>query len=922
MNLQRLLRIFFTVGIFLLVIFASSVIGFITDLWWFQEVGYQDVFLKTLTTKIGLFLAGFLLVVMFFLGNVLVSVRTKIPWIIFIPPSLVGQPITLVQKVVFRISVGVSLLLGILGGLVVASQWERLLRFSHVTATGTTDPIFHQDISFYFFTLPLLQFGVTILQILLFITLLWCGLIYLGRGSFQLKHLLFTSLKKKFTKEVSTENKPTHRIAYRHLGILLFLCLCTFAANIYLSLFSLLTQQGNVILGAGFTDVTIGIPLTYLSLGSAVLTALAALVWGVTGKVKPLFATVILSFMIGIVSAVVPLVFQNFIVAPNELAKETPYIKHNIEATKQAFSLDQVVERKISADKQLTAEDIANNQPTINNVRLWDREPLLSTFSQIQEIRTYYEFVSVDNDRYVLDGALRQVMLSPRELAIDTIPSRNWINETLTFTHGYGLTAGPVNQVTREGLPVLFVKDIPPESSQQALRVTQPEIYYGELANEYVVVKTKAKEFNYPKGEENVYATYTGTGGVQIDSWWKKLIYALHFGSLNLFLSNDVTTDSRIMYHRQVVDRVQKIAPFLQLDSDPYMVVVDGKLSWILDGYTMSSRYPYAQTVEFAGQPANYVRNAVKVVVNAYDGKVTFYLADTKDPLIASYAGAFPTLFKPLSEMPENMRTHLRYPEAVFQAQTAIYTLYHMDDPQMFYNREDQWEIPSIGNDTNETDQTKFAPRHMIMKLPGEEKEEFLLMLPFTPRAKDNMAAWMVARNDGEQYGKLVVYQFPKQKLIFGPRQIIGRINQDPEISRQISLWDQRGSQVIQGPLLVIPIEESLIYVRPLYLKSETGKIPELKRIIVAYENRIAMEETLEGALGRIFGKEEGETEQTPAIGEAQLTPTPPQSAPASTIQEANDAYTKALEAQKAGDWSRYGEEINRLGEILQRLEK
>lgn len=922
MNIKRFLRIFIVIGIFFLFVFASSIVSFFTDLWWFQSVGYESVFLKAVTSKLLFFIGGLLFVSLFFLGNAIIAIRTKIPWIIFVPPSVVGQSMSLSQKVIFRFSFAVSIVFGIIGGLALMSQWQLILRFLSAPISGEIDSIFHQHISFYFFTLPVIQFLFSLVQVVVFITLIWCGLIYIGRGSFQIKRVLLSAFKKKFASQhIETEKSFSHKTAYRHLGVLLFFLFILSAGKLYLSLFYLLTSSHDVFFGAGFTDVTVRIPFIYLSVGLALATAIAVLFWGISGKIKPFFATLVLSVIISVASTIVPSFFQNLIVSPNELAKETPYIKHNIAATKKAFLLDHVSERKIDAKTQLTADDIKKNQPTINNVRLWDRDPLLSTFSQIQEIRTYYEFISIDNDRYILNDELRQVMLSPRELATDSIPSRNWINETLTFTHGYGLTAGPVNQVTKEGLPVLFVKDIPPFTTQKELTVDQPEIYYGELANEYVVVKTKAKEFNYPKGEENVYETYQGTGGVQIDSLWKKLMYAIHFGSLKLLLSNDITNDSRIMYDRQIVARVQKIAPFINFDNDPYMVVVDGKLYWMLDGYTMSNQYPYSQQVQFAGQQVNYLRNSVKVVVNAYDGTVTFYLADTKDPLIASYQGVFPDLLKPLSDMPKALRAHLRYPEELFRAQTAMYTLYHMDDPQIFYNREDQWEIPSVGNDNDPNEQSKFAPRHMIMKLPEEKKEEFILMLPFTPRAKDNLAAWMVARNDGDNYGKLVVYQFPKQRLVYGPRQIIGRINQDPEISRQISLWDQRGSQVIQGPLLVIPIEESLIYVRPLYLKSETGKIPELKRVIVAYENKIAMEETLEKALGKIFGIENEDAntqsrEKQPVVSGKQGETVQ------ASINEAQAAFDRALDAQRAGDWSRYGEEIKRLGDILQQLRK
>jgi hypothetical protein len=674
----------------------------------------------------------------------------------------------------------------------------------------------------------------------------------------------------------------------------------------------LLTSQSGPVFGAVFTDANVMIPILRISVFAYGLAAILALFYGISGKLSPLLGAISLTVLIGFASTIIPSVFQKLIVAPNELAKETPFIKHNIEATRKAYGLDNVEIRKISADKPITAKDIAANNITIKNVRLWDRDPLLSTFSQIQEIRTYYEFASVDNDRYRINNEIRQIMLSPRELASDSLPNKNWINERLTFTHGYGVAAGPVNQVTPEGLPVLFVKDLPPKSEVKELSVEQPEIYYGEILNDYVLVKTKSKEFDYPKGEENVYTTYKGLGGVEINSPLRRLFYSIKFTSLKLFLSSDITSQSRIQYFRNIQERVGKIVPFLSFDQDPYLVIADGKLYWILDAYTSTNQYPYSQPLTPNGGNINYIRNSVKAVVDAYNGKVSFYLSDPNDPIIKTYAKIFPKSFRPLSDMPKSLISHLRYPQDIFSLQTAIYTTYHMDDPQIFYNKEDQWEIPSIAEVT-------MTPRHMIMKLPKEKIEEFILMLPFTPKAKDNLSAWMVARNDDKEYGKLVVYHFPKDKLVFGPKQVIGRINQDAEIARQISLWDQRGSQVIQGPLLVIPIEESLVYVRPLYLKAEAGKIPELKRVIVAYQNKIAMEETLEAGLAKIFGTAAGEAQpfkDTP-IAEVQID-----TSKENLTKQAVESYEAAIRFQKEGNWAAYGEELKKLGEILSELNK
>src|SRR5437870_1899374 len=536
------------------------------------------------------------------------------------------------------------------------------------------------------------------------------------------------------------------------------------------------------------------------------------------------------------------------LVAPNELVKETPQLAYHIAATRRAWGLDSVVTRDLTGEAGLTERDIRANRPTIDNIRLWDRDPLLQTFGQLQEIRTYYDFVSVDDDRYWIDGQYRQVLLSPRELNSASLPTRTFINERLTFTHGMGLTLGPVNQVTQEGLPVLFIKDLPPASSV-SLRVTRPELYFGELADSWVFARTAQKEFDYPSGDENIFTAYAGTGGVRVGSFLRRLVLATYLRSLKVLLSSDITSDSRAMYFRNIRVRARTALPFFSFDGDPYLVVTDsGRLRWILDAYTATSRYPYAQPL---ADGTNYMRNSVKVVIDAFDGTVTAYLADPRDPLVLTLAKVFPGIFQPLDAMSADLRAHLRYPEDLFRVQTDMYATYHMAEPEIFYHREDQWQKPVLSRPGERPD--PFL-RHIVMRLPEERQAEFILMVPFTPRGKDNLAAWMVARNDGEHYGRLVLYRFPKQSLVYGPTQIVNRINQDTEISRQISLWDQRGSEVIRGHLLVIPIEESLIYVQALYLRAEGGRIPEMKRVVVAHENQVVMEETLEAGLTRLFG--------------------------------------------------------------------
>ena len=615
------------------------------------------------------------------------------------------------------------------------------------------------------------------------------------------------------------------------------------AIEFHLQRFGLLVGENGVVTGIGFADYYGQLPILHtMSILSLIGAGLSFFIATGRGLKKVALALTGIG-VIYLAGSFYPKILQNFVVNPNELIKETPFIEHTISGSLLAYGLNNTESKKLTGAESLNAESIKANSLTIENIRLWDQEPLLDTLGQLQEIRTYYQFNSVDHDRYTIDGKYRQTLLSPRELKSENLPNRTWINEHLTFTHGYGVSLSPVNQITPQGLPVLLIKDIPPRSSVD-LKVGQPEIYFGELSNDHVFVNTGTKEFDYPEGEKNVYKNYEGSGGFPVDSFINKALLAARFKTLKILFSQDINNESRVLMYRNITERVLKVAPFLRLDSDPYLVVTEGKMKWIYDAYTVSDRFPYSQTIPRFG---NYVRNSVKVVIDAYDGSMDFFISDPNDPIIQTWKNVFPELFKGLNEMSEDLRKHIRYPSDLFTIQAFIYATYHMKAPQVFYNKEDLWEIPEIDNKMME-------PYYTIMKLPGNKAEEYILMLPFTPSGKSNLSAWMVAQSDGENYGKLIAYTFPKQKLIYGPNQIVARINQDAEVSRQISLWDQRGSKVIQGTMLVIPIEESLIYVRPLYLKADAGKIPELKRVIVGYEDTIAMERTLEEALAKIFG--------------------------------------------------------------------
>ena len=789
--------------------------------------------------------------------------------------------------------------MALLFGLGAMGGWLDVLRFIHQAPFGETDPVFGRDVSYYVFTVPLVGSATGFLWVLTILSLLVTVLLYLLRRDIVV-----------FRQQVTVG--PSARL---HLASLIALLFLLTALRVYfVRLPGLLYSTTGPLVGASFADLhakLIGLRLA----GIAAVVGAGLVLWGVRGSRlarNTVFALGIYLAVSLLSVLVYPAIVQRLVVAPNELAKEAPQLARHITATRRAWGLDSVVTRDLTGEARLTERDIRANRATIDNVRLWDRDPLLQTFGQLQEIRTYYDFVSVDDDRYWIDGQYRQVLLSPRELNPASLPTRTFINERLTFTHGMGLTLGPVNQVTAEGLPVLFIKDLPPVSNV-SLRVTRPEIYFGELTDSWVFARTGQREFDYPSGDENIFATYEGTGGVTVGSWWRRLVFAAYFRSLKVLLSSDITNDSRAMYLRNIRVRARTALPFLLFDGDPYLVIdTGGRLRWILDAYTATSRYPYAQPI--AGG-INYLRNSVKVVIDAFDGSVAAYLADPADPLARTLARVFPGIFQSLEAMPADLRPHLRYPQDLFQAQSDMYATYHMAEPETFYHREDQWQKPVLSQGAETQD--RFL-RHIVMRLPGEQEAEFIFMVPFTPRGKDNLASWMVARNDGEHYGQLVVYRLPKQSLVFGPTQIVNRINQDAEIARQISLWDQRGSEVIRGNLLVIPIEESLIYVQPLYLRAEGGRIPELKRVVVAHQNRVVMEETLEGGLARLFGG---------VVGPA-ATATEPAAAPESgegrvvdLARRASELYQRAVEAQRAGDWARYGEELSRLGEVLRQLQ-
>ncbi|RQW87218.1 MAG: UPF0182 family protein [Geobacter sp.] len=872
--------------------FLASLLNLYIDWQFFAETGYSEVLTASLLAKIGCGLFFGVLLLAFLLINLIPALRSRFPRAaITIMEGTVYQLKTAeAERLIKPIALIAAFILALFAGNWGALQWEKLLLFRNMLPVGTTDPILGKDIGFYLFSLPFLQILAAFSRLTSLFGIVMVSVVYFVNGGIAL----------------TPRGAHIAEKVRKHLALLTGLFLLTFSIGFYLDCFKLLFSETGAVYGAGYADVTARL-LVYRTL--AVLTPLAAVIvaagiWKARWR-QALVAPVVLMAIFGIGIKVYPALLEKFKVAPNELALEMPYLEHGITFTRLGYDLDKIETIPFDVDDKLNAADIANNDQTIKNIRLWDHAPLLRTYSQLQQIRTYYKFHDVDNDRYLVNDQYTQVMLSPRELSYNDLPSRNWINERLIFTHGNGLTFGPVSRISKEGLPEFFIKDIPAVSLAD-ITVSKPEIYYGELSNDYVIVKTRVPEFSYPTATGNINTTYSGKGGVPLDSLLKRALFATYFRTEKILLSSDISKESRILYYRNIVQRVKTVAPFLLLDSDPYMVVTkDGRLVWMIDAYTYSDNLPYSKPVS---NGINYMRNSVKIVVDAYNGTLNFYISDSKDPLVKVYARIFPKLFKPLEAMPEDLRSHIRYPHQFLRIQAAMFAAYHMTDPKVFYNKENLWEIPSLGENPME-------PYYTIMKLPGEKKEEYILLLPFTPAKRDNLAAWLTARCDGPNYGKLLAYTFPRDRLIYGPKQIDARINQDSAISQQLTLWGQRGSEVIRGSMLVIPIEKSLLYVQPLYLAA-TDKIglPELQRVIVAYRDEVVMEETLELALQKLFG---GARTTPKTAGE--IGPALPQSQ-SGLAAEAMKVYDRALEMQRQGNWAGYGEELRKLKQILQQM--
>lgn len=899
-------------------------IHLVTESWWFQAIGLADVFWTRITWQVIIWVVTFVAYALFVWGNYALAMRVTRDRRFYFLDSPAWQ--SHAESLPRYIALTLIGLLALASALSSVGTWETTVKYLNPSTFGVSDPIFMHDVGFYVFQLPFyvgLQQGV--LGLLLW-TLMIAVIVYALKGEIRPER----GWKYFLTGEVKA-----------HLCLLLTAIAIVIALGFWLQRYELLYSTTGVVFGAGYTDVNARLAaygvMAFVTLAIATLFILS--LWR-SGFSLPLVSIALYLSILLLVNGLYPWFQQKFVVEPNELEKERPFIENSIAFTRQAYDLDQVQTVDFPVQENLDRTDLERNITTLQNIRLWDYQPLLKTYQQLQEIRSYYQFLDVDIDRYTLGSNYRQVALAARELDYDAVSpkAKTWVNQRLKYTHGYGVVMSPVNQVTADGLPELFIKDIPPKSKID-LALDQPRIYYGEATKHYVFTGTSTDEFDFPQGDENADNRYDGLGGVPMGTWFKRFAYAYELGNFKILISNYFTPESRIHYYRSIRDRIQHVAPFLHFDSDPYLVVIDGRLQWIVDAYTSSNRYPYSEPLirshdpgsiltdpnisHLASQNINYIRDAVKVVVDAFDGSLHFYIVDAADPVLATYRKIFPSLFEPLENASPTLRSHFRYPHNLFKIQAQIYREYHMANPEVFYNREDLWRLPT---QLYEGNPVVMEPYYAIMRLPQTPKEEFIQILPFTPANKDNMVSWLAGRSDAENYGKLLLYEFPKQQLTYGPSQIEAFINQTPEISQQLTLWGQQGSAVIRGNLLVIPIEQSLLYIEPIYLRSEQGELPELKRVIVFYGNQKVMQPTLEAALATIFGEGRPLTTAAAVPIPPDQPPEPPPTQPLSEtvsalVRSALTTYQQGQEALRQGDWQRYGTTQRELESLLQQLD-
>lgn len=907
--------------------------GFLTNWMWFDSLGYEKVFwtkfLSQLEIGVPVFLVAMLLVRIY-----LKSLKKH--YFIEVESHEIPD-----EKRLNKISWGMSVVFGLLVGLTAgASTWMDFRQFANATSFDLKDPLFHLDISFYVFKLAFLTkannivLGIVVGVVI--ITLLYYGILITVRTPDMFEWepeepegpetsgenaIPFTrKYRKKPSEKRTLDLNNDNMIQLLHiasgkltlLGIVFYLMV---AMDFLMRQFDLLHVHTGAVYGAGFTDVNVKLWVYRLIMVLSIVGAVTLCHHMHRKEPKKLVRIPIAIVAVGLLGGVVSFAVQNLLVSPDEINKESKYLERNISYTRHAYGLDNIKVEEFPAEQNLNRQAIRDNSQTITNIRINDYEPVQDFYNQTQSIRQYYDFNDVDIDRYNIDGEQTQTYLAAREINESKISS-TWINRHLKYTHGYGAAVSRVDAVTASGQPDIIVKNIPPESEAKDTDITRPEIYFGELTNDYVIVNTDEQEFDYPNGNENSYSTYKGKAGIKLNLL-NRILFSVREGSMKLLVSSNVNSDSRIIINRNIKDRVEKLMPYLSYEKDPYMTVVNGKLYWIVDAYTTSSYYPYSEPYSGEVGSTNYIRNSVKVVVDAYNGDTTFYVVDQDDPVARTYQKIYPTLFKDVKEMPEGIRKHIRYPNSLLKIQAGVYTKYHMDQVKVFYQDEDLWDI---AHQIYGTEEKEMDPSYFIFELPDEKKAEFINMIPFTPKSKQNMTAIMMARNDGNRYGQLLVYKFPKNKTVYGPMQIEAQIDQNTEISKEFSLWNSSGSKYRRGDLFVIPINNSIMYVEPVYLEASNQAIPEMKRVIVAYGDKIAYESTLEDALADLFGEDEnGGQSQSAAASSGKNNSG--KSNTKELIQKANEAYENAVNAQKSGNWKKYGDYLDELEKYLNQLE-
>ena len=904
---------------FLLFFLGSRMLTYFTDWLWFDSLNFTSVYFTRILASGITFIVGAVVFWLILAGNVALATRLNNKGGSSPLDTLASS--TLGFRVTPVLHAG-AVILAMFSGLALRFQWNEILLFLNQVEFGVFDPIFNQDVSFFIFSLPILK----------------------ALRSFLLTALIFSLIGAVLVSGLDWRSWFESRKVKTHLSLLLVGILVLIAWQYQLRGFELVYSSRGAVFGGGYTDVYAQLPIfrimAVVTLVIAVLVLaniFLSIAWKAIAYVLGLWILVAL-----VLGNFLPNIIQRFVVTPNEFTREAPFIKHNIEFTRLAFDLNELDSLAFNAREALTSDDLVAENETISNIRLWDYRPMQTTYNQIQALRQYYQFQDIDIDRYIVDGKQKQVLLSARELVPDQLSgeAQTWVNQRLVYTHGYGVAASPVAEITFDGLPTFLLQDLPPKGQ---IPISKPQIYFSEVSRDYVIVNTNTKEFDYPSEEGNVFTSFQGDSGIRIGNLLTRLAFTLRFADTNLLLTGDITPESKLLWKRNIHERLNEVAPFLQYDEDPYIVIGgDGELYWFIDAYTYSRLFPYSQGATLRnGLNVNYIRNSVKVVINAYDGSMNFYLVDRQDPIASAYASVFPDLFDDIDEMPEGLRSHIRYPQDLFSIQARVLTIYHMTNPSEFYNREDVWQWPQEFFDN---EPREMEPYYVLMQLPGSEKLDFIQILPFTPATRENMIAWLAAKSDPAEYGEKLLFTFGKDSLIYGPKQIEARIDQDPVISSQLSLWNQQGSQVIRGNLLVIPLSNSLLYVEPLYLQAASGRIPELKRVIVAANDRVVMAPNLGLALLEVFGKGILEDEVLASLlgeydsGELVET-TPAESreedlAPASLevtdvtgsdmvqlVQQANSTYAVAVQAQRNGDWSAYGQALAQLEAILKELD-